>query len=267
MRKDKRKWVNDLAQSAEKAAGGGKMKELFEITKTLCNERSKSVNAVKDKSGNLLTEETVRRERWKKHFEEILNRPVPEVPIADLECDPAIEEISTSHIAKVEIRTAIRKMKNDKSGGKDNITVELLKADIGVSEEWLEDLFKTIWDSEEVPKSWKQGLIVKIPKKGDLTECGNWRGITLTSVPSKVFGRIIIDRIRDGVDTKLRKEQAGFRRGRSTVEQIFILRNIIEQVAEWQSTLYITFVDFEKAFDSVHRESLWKIHGKLWNPR
>ena len=111
-----------------------------------------------------------------------------------------------------------------------------------------------------------KGIIVKIPKKGDLTECGNWRGITLTSVPSKVFGRVIIDRIRDGVDKKLRKEQAGFRRGRSTVEQFFILRNIIEQVAEWQSTLNITFVDFEKAFDSVHRESLWKIHGKLWNP-
>ena len=85
-----------------------------------------------------------------------MNRPVPDVPIADLECDPVIEEISTSHITKAE-RTAIRKMKNGKSGGKDNITVELLKADIDVSEEWLEDLFKTIWDSEEVPKSWKQG--------------------------------------------------------------------------------------------------------------
>ena len=81
------------------------MKELFEITKTLCNERSKSVNVVKDKLGNLLTEETV-----------------PEVPIADLECELVIAEISTSHIT-------IRKMKNGKSGGKDNITVELLKVD------------------------------------------------------------------------------------------------------------------------------------------
>ena len=110
-----------------------------------------------------------------------------------------------------------------------------MKADIDVSEEWLEDLFKTIWSSEKVPKSWKQGLIVKIPKipkKGNHIGCGTWRGITLTSLPSKVFGRVIIDRIRDGVDNKLRKEQAGFRRGRSTVEQIFILRNIIEQVAE-----------------------------------
>ena len=107
--------------------------------------------------------------------------------------------------------------------------------------------------------AWKQGLIVKIPKKGDLTECGNWRGITLTSVPSKIFGRVLIDRIRDGVNNKLRDEQAGFRKGRSTVEQIFVLRNIVEQAVEWQSTLYITFVDFEKAFDSVYRESLWKI--------
>ena len=57
----------------------------------------------------------------------------------------------------------------------------------------------------------------------------------------------------------MRDEQAGFRSGRGTVEQIFILRNIIEQVVEWQATLYITFVDFEKAFDSAHRESLWKI--------
>ena len=92
--------------------------------------------------------------------------------------------------------------------------------DTEVSEEWLEDLFKTIRDSEEVPKSWKQELIVKIPKKRDLTECDYWRQIiTLTSFPSKVFGRVIIDRIRDGVDNKLRKEQAGFRRAGSMVEQ------------------------------------------------
>ena len=72
----------------------------------------------------------------------------------------------------------------------------------------------------------------EILKKGDLTERGNWRGITLTSVPSKVFGRVIIDRIRDGLDNKLRDEQAGFRRGRSTVEHIFVLHNIVKQAVE-----------------------------------
>ena len=89
----------------------------------------------------------------------------------------------------------------------------------------------------------------------------------MASVPSKVFGRVLIDRIRDGVNSKLRDEQAGFRSGRGTVERIFILRNIIEQVVEWQATLYITSGDFKKAFDSVHRESLWKIMESYGIPR
>ena len=63
-------------------------------------------------------------------------------------------------------------------------------------------------------------------------------------------------RIRDAVDRRLRREQAGFRRGRGTNEQIFILRNIIEQCLEWNPALYLVFVDYEKAFDSI--ESLVK---------
>ena len=61
------------------------------------------------------------------------------------------------------------------------------------------------------------------------------------------------------MDKSLRKEQGGFRKGRGTAEQIFVLRNIMEQTNEWQASLYLNFVDFEKAFDSIHRESLWII--------
>ena len=70
-----------------------------------------------------------------------------------------------------------------------------------------------------------------------------------------------------GIDHRLRKEQAGFRSGRGTMEQIFILRNILEQVNEWQATLYINFVDFEKAFDSVHRNGLWRIMSQYGIPQ
>ena len=73
------------------------------------------------------------------------------------------------------------------------------------------------------------------------------------------MGRIVIDRIRIGVESKLRKEQAGFRPGRGTTEQIFILRNVMELSIEWQLSLYVNFIDFEKAFGSVHRDSLWLI--------
>ena len=81
----------------------------------------------------------------------------------------------------------------------------------------------------------------------------------MLSVPGKPFGKVLINRIKDGVDKELRNEQAGFREGRNTAEQLFILRNIIEQSVEWQTGLYINFVDFKKGFDSVHRESLWNI--------
>ena len=188
MRQDKRKWVVHLAMEAEEAARNGRMKEVYDITKTLSNDKRKTtLNAVKDKCGNLITEGLARKERWKEHFEEILNRPIPGDPVTDVEIDPIINEISTDPITKAEIRTALRKMKNGKAGGKDEITAELLKADMNTTEKWLVNLFRTFWEQEKVPKTWKLGLIVKIQKKGDLTEYGNWRGITLTSVPSKVF--------------------------------------------------------------------------------
>ena len=79
------------------------------------------------------------------------------------------------------------------------------------------------------------------------------------SVPCKVFCKVIMMRVVDAVDSTLRKEQAGFPRGRGTTEHIFTLRNILEQCNEWQRKIYVNFLDLEKAFDSVHRDSLWRI--------
>ena len=102
-------------------------------------------------------------------------------------------------------------------------------------------------------------MLVTISKKGNLSECKNWRGIMLLSVPSKILCRIILDRIQKTVDKKLRKEQAGFRKDTSCTDHIATLRIIVEQCIEWQSSLYINFVDFETAFDSIDRTVLWKL--------
>ena len=124
------------------------------------------------------------------------------------------------------------------------------------------EIFEGIWETEETPGDWKMGLIVKLPKKGDLSLCKNWRGVTLLSITSKVFSRVILDRISEALDPLLRKEQAGFRKGKSCGDHIFTLRQILEQCQEWNTPFYANFVDFEKAFDSIHRESLWRI---LWH--
>jgi len=115
------------------------------------------------------------------------------------------------------------------------------------------------WEKEEIPDDWKRGLLVKLTKKGDLSRCGNWRGIMLLSIPSKVLTRVILNRMRVAVDEALRDEQAGFRKDCSCTDQIATLRIIVEQSIEWSSPLYLLFVDFEKAFDSLDREAIWRI--------
>ena len=77
--------------------------------------------------------------------------------------------------------------------------------------------------------------------------------------PRRRRRRCLSSLIQNGLDHVLRKEQAGFRKNKNIIDQIFILRNIIEQVNEWQATFYAHFVHFEKAFDSVHLVGLWRI--------
>ena len=90
MRQDSRQWADLLAMEAEEAAHNGRMKEVYDITKTLSNDKHKTTNAVKNKCGNLITEWLARRERLTEHFEEILNRPIPDDPVTDVEIYPII---------------------------------------------------------------------------------------------------------------------------------------------------------------------------------
>lgn len=108
-------------------------------------------------------------------------------------------------------------------------------------------------------EEWKKGIIVQFFKKGSLQDCSNWQtGFTFLSVPGKLFCGSLLRRLRVALDKRLREEQAGFHAGRSCCDQIFILRNIKQGVA-YRNQPSINFVDFTKAFDSIHRNSLWHI--------
>lgn len=162
---------------------------------------------------------------------------------------------------------AIKMQKSNKAAGLDEIPAELLKHGGQAVEMRLTDLFNACWQAATVPEDWQKGVIVKLPKKGNATECTNWRGITLLSIPGKIFCAVLLRRIQAAADHRLREEQAGFRRGRSCSDQIFALRNIIEQCVEYKRPLSINFIDFKKAFDSIHRESLWNILHLYGIPR
>ncbi|VDO61705.1 unnamed protein product [Schistosoma margrebowiei] len=101
--------------------------------------------------------------------------------------------------------------------------------------------------------------MIKIPKKGDLSNCDNYRGITFLTIPGNVLNRVLLNRMKDSVDTQLRDQQAGFREDRSCTDQISTIRITVEQSIKWNSSLYINFIDYEKAFDSVDRTTLLKL--------
>ena len=102
-----------------------------------------------------------------------------------------ITSIETADISIAEIKRAIHRLKNGKSPGIDAISAEMLKCSENDAVKQLHSLFNSIWKDQCVPEDWKKSLIVKVPKKGDLSECDNYRGISLLSVPSKIFCSLI----------------------------------------------------------------------------
>lgn len=250
-RRDKREYVNNLANQAEVAANRGEQGKVYKITKIVCGRYRR----ITDKQGQIISSEAEIKARWAEHFSEVLNRPPPTVELEIQEPETDLD-VDTAPPKEAEIISAIRSLKKGKAPGQDKLSAELFKLHPELAAKLLQPLLTTIWEGRRIPDEWTKGVIVKIPKKGALSNCNNWRGITLLSVPSKILVKVIMQKISDAVDKQLRKEQAGFRKGRGCAEQIFTLRNIIEQCTEWQRKLYINFVDFEKAFDSIHRDIL-----------
>ena len=114
-----------------------------------------------------------------------------------------------------------------------------------------------IWKEKKWPKSWTQSLIITLPKKGNLQQCNNYRTISLISHPSKILLWIVLNRLKKEAEAIIAEEQAGFVKGRSTVDQIFNVRILCEKYRQHQRELYHVFIDFKKAFDRVWHEALW----------
>jgi len=108
-----------------------------------------------------------------------------------------------------------------------------------------------IWKTGESPEEWTFSTFIPLPKKGDLKQCANYRTIALVSHASKILLRSILERIRVKTETEIADEQAGFRQGRGTRDQITNLRILMHKAREHQQPLYMCFVDFKQAFDSI----------------
>jgi hypothetical protein len=114
-------------------------------------------------------------------------------------------------------------------------------------------LICSIWNKEELPQQWKVSIIIPIHKKGDKTDCNNYLGISLLLTAHKILSNILLARLTPFVNEVTGDHQCGFRRNRSTTDQIFYIRQILEKKWEYNGMVHQLFVDFKKACDSVKR--------------
>lgn len=104
--------MDDLAQQAEEAAAAYNTRELYNLTKIMAGKMNRRNSMpVRDNDGKLLSKEDDQMNRWKEHFQQVLNRPTPEIGPELADNDEELS-ISCARISKNEIKNAVKKLKN-----------------------------------------------------------------------------------------------------------------------------------------------------------
>ncbi|OMJ15327.1 Transposon TX1 uncharacterized [Smittium culicis] len=222
-----------------------------------------------DSHRNIVTDKLEKEKIWADYFEDMAKdvsgnsrgsekwRKIEQIQIKYYEeCD--------RNITWVDIQRAIKATPNNKSPGIDGIPSELWKL---VQEEktpeshlskLLVELILKMWNSAHIPKIFNTSIIVPIPKKGDLRDTNNYRGISLIPTLVKILAKIVAQKLNE-LDSKynlLVKEQAGFRSREECVSQATVLYEVVRRRKIKGIPTWIGFIDFAKAYDRVPHETL-----------
>jgi len=135
----------------------------------------------------------------------------------------------------------------------------LIKAGSGTNHCAIHKLIISIWNKEELPEEWKELIIVPLYKKGDKTDCNNYRGISLLPTTYKILSNILLSRLIPYTEEVTGDHQCGLRRNRLTTDHTFCIQQILEKKWEYNEEVHQLFIDFKKAYDSVRREVLYNI--------
>ena len=216
-------------------------KVFWQTIRRLSGKRSSITYSIKDSDGNILTDENEILSRRREYFENLLN-PVKTSTRDTHEVTHLEEgEVFTS----AEAATAIQRIKSGKAAGEDEIRPKMLKALTVEGILWLTRVCQVAWKLGKTPRDWQTSVIIPIFKERDRQQCTNYRGISLLSLPGKVYAKCLEKICREIVESKL--------------EDIFTLKQILEKSWEYGKDLIACFVDFEKAYDRVPRDKLWKV--------
>jgi hypothetical protein len=192
-------------------------------------------NLVKDERGDPLADPHKILNGQKNYFCQLLNvHGADSVRQTEMHtAEPFVPEPSAS-----EVEVAIGKLKRHKSPGVDQIPAELIKAGGETLHLEIHKLIKLIWNKEELPHKWKESTVVHIHRKGDKTDCSNYRGISLLPTSYKILSNILLARLTPYPDEIIGDHQCGFQHNRSKTDHIFYIRQILEKKWEYNGVVH-----------------------------
>jgi hypothetical protein len=221
-RKLKREYLKDKINVLESNSKNKNIRDLYRGINEFKKGYQPRTNSVKDARGDLFPDPHKMLNRWKNYFCELLNEHgaggISQTEMHTAE--PFVPEPSAS-----EVEVAIGKLKRYKSPGVNQIPAELIQAGGETLRSEIHKLIKLIWNKEELPHQWKVSIVVPIHKKGDKTDCSNYRGISLLSTSYKILSNSLFSMLTTHADEITGDHQCGFRSNRST-DQIFYIRQI-----------------------------------------
>lgn len=257
----KNQWWTDKAAELQELADFNDTKGFYQSMRAIWGPRVNHPSQLLDHGGqNVLSEKPDLLHRWTEHFNQLLNEETTVASVTTNSITQAPPQAWMDEAPEIEeVRKAVGMLSDGKSPGADGIHPEIIKSGGERVLQALTNIIKKAWKENEVPQDWKDAQLVTIFKKGDRRICGNYRGISLLSIPGKVFARVLLNRLSSQIDQFLPEAQCGFRAGRGTVDMVFSLKQVQEKCIEQNMPLYMVFVDFTKAFDTVNRTALWKL--------
>jgi len=254
-----------------------------------------SLHPIKDNDDNIVYSSREQLNVWHDHYEKLASDSTGHSLYKPFWSNPAnhklynfsnnIEWDINGEISIEEIRSAISDIPKFKASGPDDVPIEFFKAistDLGNSDDssditnyglsFLHLFYNRIWDGD-FPDLWNTACIVSIPKKGDLYDCNNYRGISLINNCIKIISKIVTTRISTYAykNNFIRPEQFGFRNKEECISLFVSIRTICQTRQNMGKDTYLAFLDLKKAYDSVpiynilNKLECLGIRGKCYN--
>jgi len=202
-------------------------------------------------------------QKWIEHYKSLwcLNSPQNNNDESETTPTPSVE---TDEITNEE--QSLKSMKNTKAAGPDGLNSELFKYRGPVLSHSLLKLINKFWRERLIPEEWGQATVKSLSEKAKCDNCSNYKGINLLNSGYKIYAKTIAQCFKAISETELLDEQNGFRIGRSCINNVFIIKQIIEKRGEFNLETHMAFLDLEKAFHRVNQNQLWQILNRRGIP-